>query len=206
MDSQDERNIEEKQKFFDRHAASWDKKQGEKDESLRALVKDMDLKPDDLVIEPGCGTGLFSAILLEHLGDRGKLYGVDISKEMLDQAEIKGFGPRVSFHHADASRLPFPEDFADAVVCFRAFPHYSDKPGALSEFNRVLKEGGLLVIAHPAGREKINEIHTRAGGEVADDMLPDKGDMRKLLEKAGFDLVSLEDRNDRYLLRAGKSG
>ena len=205
MDQHCEKSSHEKQQFFDRHAADWDKERGEKEEHLRALVKEMGLNPGDTVIEPGCGTGLFSAILLEYLGEGGKLYGVDISKQMLEQAEAKELGPRAFFYHADAARMPFSGSVADTVVCFRAFPHYDDRPGALAEFNRVLKAEGLLVIAHLAGREQLNEFHAGAGGEVATDMLPDESGMRRLLSAAGFDLISVEDREGRYLLRAGKS-
>ncbi len=204
MDQNLEKSLHEKQQFFDRHAADWDKERGEKEEHLRALVKDMGLNPSDTVIEPGCGTGLFSSVLLEYLGEKGKLYGVDISRQMLEQAEAKELWPRASFYHADAAHMPFSAAFADAVVCFRAFPHYDDRPGALAEFSRVLKAGGLLVIAHLAGREQLNEFHATAGGEVATDMLPDESGMRRLLSAAGFDLISVEDREGRYLLRAGK--
>jgi len=200
MDSHFERCSEEKRRFFDSHAAAWDNEHGDEAECLRVLVKKMGLKPTDTVIEPGCGTGLVSAVLLEYLGERGRLYGVDISGEMIEQAGAKALGPRASFHHADAAHLPFSGEFADAVVCFRVFPHYDDKPGVLAEFNRVLKTGGLLVIAHLAGREQLNEFHARAGGGVAGDMLPDESGMRRLLSAAGFDLISLEDREKRYLL------
>ena len=205
MDQHFEKSSHEKKQFFDRHAAGWDTEQGEKQEHLRTLVKDMGLNPSDTVIEPGCGTGLFSSVLLEYLGEKGKICGVDISKEMLEQAEAKELWPRASFYHTDAARMPFSEAFADAVVCFRAFPHYDDKPGALAEFNRVLKAGGLLVIAHLAGRDQLNEFHATAGGEVAKDMLPDESGMRRLLSAAGFDLISVEDREGRYLLRARKN-
>lgn len=199
-------NPREKRKFFDRHAAAWDSEHGGEKEHLRALVAEMGLKTGDTVVEPGCGTGQFSAVILDCLGSRVKLCGVDNSRQMVEQAEAKGLGPGTSFYHADVADMPFPGGFADAVVCFRAFPHYDDKPGALSEFSRVLKTGGLLVIAHLAGREQLNRFHAGAGGEVAGDMLPDEDGMRQLLAEAGFKLVSLVDRQDRYLLRAVKIG
>ena len=61
------KNISGKQRFFDREAAHWDKSEGEVTEGIRALVKDLGLRSGDIVIEPGCGTGLISAILLEEL-------------------------------------------------------------------------------------------------------------------------------------------
>ncbi|HUU29303.1 MAG TPA: methyltransferase domain-containing protein [archaeon] len=193
-----------KQRFFDHHAAGWDKDNDDQTEHIRALVKEMGLRPGDTVIEPGCGTGIVSSMLLEDLGERGCLLGVDISRQMLEEAKAKSFGTRASFQHADAAHLPFAHGFADAVVCFRVFPHLDDIPGSLAEFNRVLKKDGFLVIAHPAGREKLNQFHTQAGGEVAKDMIPEEPQVRRLLREAGFEITSFVDRDDRYFIRAAK--
>ena len=123
---------------------------------------------------------------------------------MLEQAEAKGLPGHVSFHYADAVKMPLPAGCADAVVCVRVFPHIDDQHSALGEFNRVLKRGGRLVIAHLAGREQLNRYHTEVGGEVAEDMIPDEAETQALLESHGFELVSLDDRTERYLLFARK--
>ena len=194
----------DKQKFFDRHASGWDSGEACRKEEIRALVKSLGLKPGDTVVEPGCGTGVISRFILEQIGESGRLYGLDISQEMLDQARAKGFAANASFHHADAAGMPLPDGCADAVVCFRVFPHLDDRQGALGEFSRVLKSSGRLVIAHISGREKLNCYHAELGGEVAEDMIPDEAEIRTLLESYGFELVSLDDRDERYLLLARK--
>lgn len=205
MESRFEDSLSQKQNFFDRHAAGWDSGHTEEAGRLRELVAALGLKPGSTVLEPGCGTGVISALLLEALGERGRLYGLDISRLMIEQAEAKGLGPGALFHHADAARLPFGNGFADAVVCFRVFPHLDNKAEALAEFSRVLKPGGLLAVAHPAGREALNAYHAAAWDEVATDMLPDEGGMRDFLAKAGFEITRLEDSRQRYLLLARKT-
>ncbi len=199
-----EKGTGNKGRFFDRYAPGWDAEETVNKEAIRALVKALGLKAGDTVVEPGCGTGVISEFILEQIGENGRLYGLDISKKMLEQAEAKGFPGRASFYHADAANMPLPADCADAVVCFRVFPHINDRHSALSEFNRVLKSGGRLVIVHLAGREKLNRYHAEVGGEVAEDMIPDEGEMRLLLESYGFELVALDDREERYLLCARK--
>jgi ubiquinone/menaquinone biosynthesis C-methylase UbiE len=199
-----EKSTGNKQKIFDRCAPEWDAEEVGKKEAIRALVKALGLKAGDTVIEPGCGTGVISKFILEEIGENGRLYGLDISKRMLEQAEAKGLPSRALFYHADAANMPLPAGCADAVVCVRVFPHIDDQHSALSEFNRVLKNGGRLIIAHLAGREKLNRYHAEVGGEVAEDMIPDEDEMRTLLESYGFELISLEDREERYLLCARK--
>jgi ubiquinone/menaquinone biosynthesis C-methylase UbiE len=208
MDRSTESRQSDKQRFFDCHAASWD---GEstalaEEKRLRVLVREMGLTPGGLVIEPGCGTGMVSALLIEELGAAGLVAGFDISGSMLALASRKGLGPRAVFCRTDAACLPFGSRSADAVVCFRVFPHLDDRTAALAEFSRVLRERGLLVIAHPAGRQKLNEYHSRAGGEVALDLLPEEPEMRSCLAASGFEVVLFEDRDERYLVRALKRG
>jgi ubiquinone/menaquinone biosynthesis C-methylase UbiE len=197
-------NISGKQRFFDREAARWDKGEGEVTEGIRALVKDLGLGAGDIVIEPGCGTGVISELLLEELGARGRVYGVDISEKMLEAAKAKSLVPRAFFHHADAACMPFTNGFADTVVCFRVFPHLDNQAAVLAEFYRVLKKDGLLVIAHPISREKLNELHCNAGGDVARDLLPEEAEMRQLLSDSGFEILTFVDQENRYLIRARK--
>ncbi|HLA41585.1 MAG TPA: methyltransferase domain-containing protein [Candidatus Glassbacteria bacterium] len=199
-----EKSLEEKQKFFDRHAQAWDEENRLEQDKLAELVGELGLAPGDVVVEPGCGTGLVSSLILKIIGESGRLLAADVSRLMLEQAEKKHLFPNVSFQHADAGRLPFPDAAADAVVCFRVFPHLDDKSGALREFNRVLKSGGRLAIAHASGRDSLNEYHAGVGGEVATDMLPDRTELIRLLALHGFELHSLTDRDDRYLALAVK--
>lgn len=204
MAQRSEKGTGKKQRFFDRYAPGWDAGESGKKEAFRALVKALGLKAGDTVVEPGCGTGVISKLILEEIGESGRLYCLDISKGMLEQAEARGLPSRVSFHHADAANMPLPDHCADTVACVRVFPHIDDQRGALSEFNRVLKSGGRIVIAHLAGREQLNRYHAEVGAEVAGDMIPDEGEMRMLLESYGFELVLLDDRKERYLLIARK--
>jgi ubiquinone/menaquinone biosynthesis C-methylase UbiE len=199
----DERVVNGKQRFFDEHAPSWEN--GRRDDALlEDLVAAISLEPGDFVVEPGCGTGLVSELLLQRIGENGRLLAFDISPKMIAQARDKIMGPQVEFRVADAGAVPLESTMADAVVCVRVFPHLDNQPLALSEFNRVLKSGGLLTIGHTAGREMLNEYHARVGGEVAEDMIPDEPGMRALLADSGFELLSIEDREERYLVIARK--
>jgi ubiquinone/menaquinone biosynthesis C-methylase UbiE len=45
--------------------------------------------------------------------------------------------------------LPLEKKSADALICQEGIEHFSDQFGALKEFNRVLKDGGILLITTP---------------------------------------------------------
>ncbi len=192
-----------KQRFFDNTAGGWEN--GRRDDpAVIKLVAGLPLAPGNLVVEPGCGTGLVSELLIERIGKKGRLLAFDISPRMIELAEAKCLGPSAEFHICEASSIPLENTAADVVACIRVFPHIDNRQGALAEFNRVLKAGGILIIAHPAGREKLNTYHSNVGGEVGEDMIPEEPGMRALLAGAGFELKELVDQDTRYLVTACK--
>jgi demethylmenaquinone methyltransferase/2-methoxy-6-polyprenyl-1,4-benzoquinol methylase len=99
--------------------------------------------------------------------------------------------------------LPYKDQFFDHVVCFGAFPHFGDKEKALEEMGRVLKARGTLMIAHALSSVALRSHHQNCG-PVSTDFLPEEGDMKSLLEKAGFQLKRLIDQPKRYLCEGEK--
>jgi SAM-dependent methyltransferase len=69
--------------------------------------------------------------------------GVDIQSSGHDHSESK-----VDFFW-DGNRLPFPDDYFDAVVSFEVFEHIFEPHNVLRELNRVTKRGGSLLISTP---------------------------------------------------------
>ena len=53
----------------------------------KRAVEKLKLKDGDTVVEIGCGTGLNFALIQKIIGENGKIIGVDITKEMLKEAE-----------------------------------------------------------------------------------------------------------------------
>jgi S-adenosylmethionine-diacylgycerolhomoserine-N-methlytransferase len=106
----------------------------------RRAVHALELQPDSRVLEIGCGTGLnFRHILRRLDAARGKLVGIDFSRDMLKQAErrcARKAWRNVELLHADATALDLTERF-DA-----AFFGYT----ALSRVWEHLVPGGRLVV------------------------------------------------------------
>ncbi|PSP98372.1 SAM-dependent methyltransferase [Halobacteriales archaeon QS_4_70_19] len=93
------------------------------------------------VLEVACGTGRFTSLLADHGAD---IIGLDISPAMLRQGREKARSVDVDEHlefmRADAARLPFPDDYFDAVLAMRFF-HLADRPASfLSEMARVSRD------------------------------------------------------------------
>ncbi|GGM68244.1 SAM-dependent methyltransferase [Halarchaeum rubridurum] len=92
------------------------------------------------VLEVACGTGRFTVLCAQRGAD---ITGMDISAAMLREGRAKardvGVDDHLAFMRGDAARLPFPDDYFDAVFAMRFF-HLADTPAKfLSEMARVSK-------------------------------------------------------------------
>jgi ubiquinone/menaquinone biosynthesis C-methylase UbiE len=94
------------------------------------------------VLDAGCGTGLMTA----KLASSGRLAtGLDLSPAMIARAQRRNH-PGTTFVQGDVEHLPFENGAFDALVNLISFHHYPSPARALSEFRRVLRPGGKLVL------------------------------------------------------------
>jgi len=105
------------------------------------------LKPNFVVLDAACGTGYGSEILA---GSVKKVIGLEISKHALDWANKHYQKPNIEFREVDINKpLDLPNNYFDAVVSFETLEHVVNQENMLSEFKRVLKPKGLLIISTP---------------------------------------------------------
>jgi ubiquinone/menaquinone biosynthesis C-methylase UbiE len=195
------------QEYFDQLAPTWDQEltTREKLKSLSNIVKELGIKPGYYVLDIGSGTGILLSFLIAELGNEGKIVALDFSAEMLCQAKAKKFEPIVDFAQADVFAIPLADNSVDLAMCNSAFPHFDDKARALEEIARVLRNNGRLVICHTMSRKMINQLHQSIGGAVANDLLPDEFQLKRLIKQAGLKVTHFEDGPERYLVIAEKS-
>jgi SAM-dependent methyltransferase len=101
------------------------------------------------VLDAGCGTGLGSEILAN--ATPARLMAIDIAHDAVSQTTAR-LGDRAHVTTADARHLPCSDDSFDLIVCFDLIEHMSEGHHALSEFARVLRSDGLLLISSPNPR------------------------------------------------------
>lgn len=197
--------MKEKQGFFEQIARNWDNEHNTPEEVERTrqfAFEHFHLHKGETVLDIGCGTSRLVPFLEEMIGDKGNLVELDFSGEMLKIGR-KRYDPvfrNILFVQADGHTLPLEDHSIDTIICMAFFPHLSDKAKAMRFFARVLKSGGKLIIAHQMNREELNRFHGNVNGPVKKDLLPDDPQMRKLLTKAGFKDVVIEEAPGLYLV------
>jgi ubiquinone/menaquinone biosynthesis C-methylase UbiE len=140
--------------YHDWEAKSYDDKWSISfDERCISYAKEKFLKvaPDQVyenVLEIGCGTGFF-IVNLWQAGLIKEAHATDISPGMVETCRRNGerVGVEVHARVADAENLPYDDDTFDLVVGHAVLHHLPDVRTALREAHRVLRPGGLLVIA-----------------------------------------------------------
>ena len=97
------------------------------------------------VLDVGCGTGVITLLLAE-LGHN--VTGLDMSEGMLEKAKEKAnnFNLTVEFKLGDAEDPPFEDELFDVVINRHLLWTLPDPEKAISEWERVLKPGGRIVI------------------------------------------------------------
>ena len=116
-------------------------------DDLERLIKNR--RPSyPVILDVGCGRGRSFRLLHERFGAK-RLIGVDIDRSLLATAAADGeaHGLKLDLRQASGSRLPLPDRSVDMVFCHQTFHHLVDQDGAIREFHRVLKPGGLLLFA-----------------------------------------------------------
>lgn len=113
------------------------------------LLKYLDLKPNQTVLDLGSGTGFPIIELSERLGTTCKCYGLDIWKNANDRAKkkIKSYGiANVEFIEGSADKLPFPNESIDLVVSNLGINNFDNPEIVFSECFRILKHHGKIAL------------------------------------------------------------
>ncbi len=114
----------------------------------RKLISLLSVKQPQNILDVATGTGDL-AIALAKLNPR-KITGIDISEKMLtiarDKVIRKNLNKIISFETGDAENIPFTDNSFDAVTVAFGVRNYENLLMGLKEMNRVLKQGGTMMI------------------------------------------------------------
>ncbi|MBU2429671.1 MAG: class I SAM-dependent methyltransferase, partial [Proteobacteria bacterium] len=108
----------------------------------------------DTVIDLGCGPGFFSIEMAKMVGTTGKVYCVDLQKEMLEavksKAEKNHLTGQMILHNCTQDRIGLDEDIkADFILAYYMLHETPDPYAFAKQIKPLLKENGKFLIVEP---------------------------------------------------------
>lgn len=156
-------------------------------------------------LEIGCGTGRVTAHLRKALPPASTLVASDVSPEMLAIAQQKFTSEPIEWRIINAEMLPFPDASVDLIVCYFGFMFVPDKAKAYAEALRVLRKGGMLLMAtwDKLEHNEASHVFRKTIKKYLGDNLPDSyklpfamsdaDPLTRMLRAAGFSKTHAEE-------------
>lgn len=151
------------------------------------------IRPGDRVLEWGCRHGVDSCVYRRRFGPSLELYGCDYIEGETYRPFHEYSGLKyVKVNHS--SRLEHPDGFFDVVTGNGVWEHVLDETNSLLELHRVLRPGGLFMIACLPNRYSYTEALQRKLGHEAHDRLYTIHSATEMLRTAGFEVLATDRR------------
>ena len=157
----------------------------------------IELTEGQTVLDLGSGGGIDVLLSARRVGPAGKVYGLDMTNEMLELArenQRKAGVTNVEFLEGDIQAIPLPDASVDVVISNCVINLAPDKSKVLAEAFRVLKPGGRFAVSDVVVRGEVPPALRRDMelwvGCIAGAL--EESDYRSKLRAAGFGEIDVE--------------
>lgn len=148
----DQATLHATRQFFGPRASGWEQRFPDDRPQYAHAITELKLTPGLMVLDLGCGRGRALVPLRAAVGSTGRVVGLDVTPEMLAEAQQLGRRVLAALVYGDVLRLPFVTTCADAVFAGGLLPYLAEPLAVLHEIARVTRPGGKLAIFHLIGR------------------------------------------------------
>jgi ubiquinone/menaquinone biosynthesis C-methylase UbiE len=159
------------------------------------ILEKLAVAKGETVVDIGAGTGYFAIPAATLAGPNGRVIAVDASREMAEELERRRAAAGLANLEVVRSLeygLGVASGMADLVLMATVLHEVDDKPRFLGEARRVLKPGGRIGIV------EWQAVETGRGPGLAERVAP--AETGRLLKKAGFGSIALEDLNEFFYI------
>jgi predicted methyltransferase len=148
----------------------------------KEIVEACKIKPGMAVADIGAGTGLLTRMFAPAVGDKGKVYAVDIAQKFLDHikknCDDQGI-KNVRYVKCTATSAELPENSIDLALICDTYHHFEFPFKTMASIHKALKPGGqvILIDFHRINGQSTDWVmgHVRAGQEVFAKEIEDSG-------------------------------
>lgn len=162
--------------FMTHEGAPWlDRPEREQEERPDLVMRALQLKPGEIAADIGCGTGYFTWRMAKAVGERGRVYGVEIQPEMLallaQTMQERGIANVTGVLGTIADpKLPEP---VDLVLMVDVYHEFSEPAAMMAAICRSVKPGGRIVFVEYRGEDPavpIKPLHKMTEAQVKKEM------------------------------------
>jgi arsenite methyltransferase len=157
----------------------------------------IELREGETVLDLGSGGGIDVLLSARRVGPAGRVYGLDMTDEMLALARENGRkagATNVEFLKGEIENIPLPDNSVDVIISNCVINLSADKGRVLREAFRVLRPGGRFAVSDVVVRGEVPAAIRRSvelwvgcvAGALQDD------EYRALLAAAGFQDIEVE--------------
>jgi arsenite methyltransferase len=155
-----------------------------------------DLHEGERVLDLGSGGGIDVLLSAQRVGPTGKVYGLDMTEEMLALAlsnKKKAGASNVEFLKGTIEAIPLPADTIDVVISNCVVNLSTDKPAVFAETFRVLAPGGRIGVSDVVADDGLSAEQRGERGDYVGCIAGalSFAEYRQGLEAAGFTDVSI---------------
>ena len=126
----------------------WFKEDGER------VLREIGIKKGDVILDFGCGEGIYSLPAAKIAGKKGKVLALDKSISKIDELTRKARSVELenieTVKTSGKLKVPFPDGYFDVVLLYDILHSYyfslNEREELLEEMRRVLRAGGLLSV------------------------------------------------------------
>ncbi len=162
------------------------------------------LRPEDTVLDIGCGAGQTLLQLADRVGTKGQVIGVDVAPLLLEISKRRTSRlTQVRLIEADAQSLELSSESADAVFSQFGVMTFNDPVAAFSNFRRILRPSGALAFScwRSLQENELDRFPLSAAGiqSIVDESpfsFADPEHIRRTLEAAGFGEISIQPHDE----------
>jgi len=183
--------VKKQQELYDKgwskELAAGKEQRGNLQTNLEFLEKVNLIKPEDKILEIGCGIG---SIVNELHNRRFNIQGTDISNEAISYG-LNKFGD-INLQVQPAENLPYEDESFDVVLSFDLFEHIAQIEKHVSEVTRVLRKGGYYLFQTP---NKFSNVifetwyHKSFNWKITHPSLHTPGQLKRRLSMSGYEVT-----------------
>ncbi len=142
--------------FFNTVAESWDEATIRHEDIIKEILDNANVCERHDILDVACGTGVLIPDYLKR--NVRSITAIDVSDAMIDICKEKYNDEKVDIICADIYEFDTDKRF-DNIIVYDAFPHFADAKGLIEKLSGLLKNQGVLTVAHSTGRKRLDAHH-----------------------------------------------